>query len=96
VRRVLADGRAFHGERVVVFVAPGSGAVAFVAGRRVGGAVLRNRARRVLRAAWRELASDVRDGSDVVLVARQAIGGARSHELVAEVDGLLSRARLKG
>ena len=80
---------------MVVFVAPGSGAVAFVAGRRVGGAVLRNRARRILRAAWRELASGVRDGFDVVLVARQAIRGARSHELVAEVDGLLARARLK-
>jgi len=95
VRRVLADGRAFHADRVVVFVAPGTGAVAFVAGRRVGGAVPRNRARRILRAAWRELASDVADGYDVVLVAREAIRGARSHELVAEVDGLLSRARVR-
>jgi ribonuclease P protein component len=95
VRRVLADGRGFHGDRVVVFVAPGAGEVAFVAGRRVGGAVVRNRARRILRAAWRELASGVRDGYDVVLVAREAIRGARSHELVSEVDGLLARARIR-
>jgi ribonuclease P protein component len=80
---------------VVVFVAPGEGSVAFVAGRRVGGAVVRNRARRILRAAWRVVASGVRDGYDVVLVAREAIRGARSDELVAEVDGLLSRAQVK-
>ena len=79
---------------MVVFVAPGAGDAAFVAGRRVGGAVVRNRARRILRAAWREVATDVQ-GYDVVLVAREAIRGARSHELVAEVDGLLARADVK-
>jgi ribonuclease P protein component len=79
---------------VILFVASGTGSAAFVAGRRVGGAVDRNRARRVLRAAWRELASGVRDGYDIVLVARQSIGGARSTDLVAEVDALLRRARV--
>jgi ribonuclease P protein component len=79
---------------VVVFLAPGSGRVAFVAGRRVGGAVLRNRARRVLRAAWRELAPRVREGFDVALVARGTIRGAKTQDLVAEVDELLSRARV--
>jgi ribonuclease P protein component len=77
-----------------VFVAPGSGAVAFVAGRRVGGAVVRNRARRILRAAWRELAPRVQEGYDVALVARGTIRQARSHELVPEVEGLLSRAQV--
>jgi len=81
---------------VIVFVAPGPGSVAFVAGRRVGGAVLRNRARRILRAAWRELANEVADGYDVVVVARAAIVGARTQELVAEVGGLLSRAQVIG
>ena len=78
-----------------MFVAPGTGSTAFVAGRRIGGAVVRNRARRILRAAWAELSSGVRDGYDVVLVAREAIRGARAHELVAEVDGLLARAEVK-
>lgn len=91
---MLADGEAFHGKRVVVFVAPGPGSVAFVAGRRVGGAVLRNRARRILRAAWRELAHEVGSGHDIVVVARATIVGARTHELVAEVGELLSRAQV--
>ena len=79
---------------MVVFVAPGPGSAAFVAGRRIGGAVLRNRARRILRAAWRELADEVKDGYDVVVVARAAIVGARTQELVAEVAELLSRAQV--
>ncbi len=79
---------------MVVFVAPGSGVVAFVAGRRVGDAVVRNRARRILRAAWRELAPKVREGYDVALVARGTIRGARTPDLVPEVEGLLSRANV--
>jgi len=77
-----------------VFVAPGTGSVAFVAGRRVGGAVLRNRARRILRAAWRELAPRVVGGIDIVLVARAAIRGARANELMAEVEQVLLRAEV--
>jgi ribonuclease P protein component len=77
---------------MVVFVAPGSGNVAFVAGRRVGRAVNRNRARRILRAAWRELAPRVREGYDIALVARGTIRGAKTQDLVAEMDDLLTRA----
>lgn len=81
---------------MVVFVAPGSGNVAFIAGRRVGGAVVRNRARRILRAAWRELAPRVREGYDIALVARAAIRGAKTQDLVAEMLELLSRAQMVG
>ena len=79
---------------MVVFVAPGTGSTALVAGRRIGGAVLRNRARRILRAAWRELEDKVEDGYDVVVVARAAIVGARTQVVVAEVEELLSRAQV--
>ena len=78
---------------MLVFVGPGLGSVAFVAGRRVGGAVVRNRARRILRAAWRELAPRVRHGYDIAFVARRAaIRGAKTQDVVAEMDDLLARA----
>jgi ribonuclease P protein component len=79
---------------VVAFVAPGSGKVAFVAGRRVGGAVVRNRARRVLRAAWQQLRLRVGGDIDVVLVARVAIRDAKTQDLVTELDELLTHARV--
>jgi ribonuclease P protein component len=62
-----------------------------VATRRVGGAVERNRARRILRAAWREVASRLNGGYDIVLVARQGIRGAKTQDLVTEMTELLLR-----
>jgi ribonuclease P protein component len=91
VRRLLQEARPLHGKRVVLFLAPGTGDVAFVAGRRVGGAVERNRARRILRAAWREVASRNDGTSDAVLVAREAIKGAQTQDLMAEMSDLLHR-----
>ena len=91
VRRVLDDGRPLRGSRVILFLAPGSGRSAFVAGRRVGGAVERNRARRILREAWREVAPEAEDRNDVVLVARAGIRGARTQDLVGEMTELLRR-----
>jgi ribonuclease P protein component len=90
VQRVFREGSALRGRRVVVFVAAGGGRVAFVAGRKVGGAVERNRARRVLRAALREVAPGGIAGRDVVVVAREAIAGARTQDVVAELGDLLS------
>jgi ribonuclease P protein component len=92
VRRVLDVGRPLRGNRVIVFLAPGTGTVAFVAGRKVGTAVDRNRARRILRAAWFDVARGVGNGYDAVLVARAAIRGAKTQDLVAEMMGLLRGA----
>ena len=79
---------------MVAFVAPGGGVAAFVAGRRVGGAVERNRARRVLRAAWRDVAPRMQEGWDVVWVARESIRWAKTQDLVAEMEQLLSRSQV--
>jgi ribonuclease P protein component len=91
VRRVLDDGQPLRGNRVILFLAPGSGRPAFVVGRRVGGAVQRNRARRILREAWRQVAPVSVERNDVVLVARAGIRGARTQDLVGEMTELLRR-----
>lgn len=72
-----------------MFLAPGAGSFAVVAARRVGGAVERNRARRILREAWRQVSPQVTADSDAVLVAREAIRGATTRDLVAEMTELL-------
>jgi ribonuclease P protein component len=90
VRRIYRDAQPLHGRRVVVFLAPGAGNCAVVAARRVGGAVQRNRARRILREAWKQVSPQVEDVSDAVLVAREAIRGATTDDLVAEMHELLS------
>jgi ribonuclease P protein component len=72
--------------------ADGDAAAAFVTSRRVGGAVKRNRARRILRAAWRELAPLVKDSTEIVFVARDTIQGAKTQDLREEMEDLLRRA----
>ena len=88
IRRILDTGRPARGERVIVFLVPGADRVAVIAGKRVGGAVQRNRARRVLREAWRRVEQTATD-SDAVLVARAPIVGAKSQDLVSEMTELL-------
>lgn len=95
VRRVLGAGGPLHGRLVVVFLAPGSGAESVVVGRRVGGAVDRNRARRVLRAALHEVRPRMEDGSDVVVVARPVIRGAKTQDVVADMVELLGGGALR-
>jgi ribonuclease P protein component len=91
IQRVFRDGRPIHGKRVVLFVAPGSGELALVAGKKMGGAVQRNRARRVLRAALHEVAPRGVDGHDMVVVAREAMRDARTQDLIVEMTDLLER-----
>jgi len=76
---------------VVLFLAPGSGEWAVVATRRVGGAVERNRAKRILREAWRQVSPQVTGDIDAVLVAREAIRDATTQDLVSEMTELLPR-----
>ena len=94
VGRVLREARPLPGRRVVLYAvrADGDATAAFVTSRRVGGAAKRNRARRILRAAWRELAPLVKDGTEIVFVARDTIQGAKTQELRSEMEDLLRRA----
>ena len=91
---MLRQGRRLAGTRVVLYVRPSAGAprAAFVSSRSVGGAVVRNRARRLLREAWRRVRLEVPAGWDAVLVARPGIGGAKAQEVTAEVAELLLAA----
>jgi ribonuclease P protein component len=64
--------------------------VGFTASRKVGNAVVRNRAKRRLRAAAAEvLGSGGRPGTDYVLIARAATGGRRYSDLIGDLAAAL-------
>ena len=64
--------------------------VGFTASRKVGNAVIRNRAKRRLRAAASEvLGRDGRVGTDYVLIARAGTGERTYAELVGDLAGAL-------
>ena len=66
--------------------------VGFVAGRRVGGAVERNRARRLLRESWRSLAGGARSGFDVVFMALPRMQGSKMADVATEMRQILAEA----
>lgn len=69
--------------------------VGFTASRKVGGAVVRNRARRRLREAVRlHLPLLMQPGHDVVLIARTAAAVAPFHLLVETLGWALKRLKL--
>jgi RNase P protein component len=45
-----------------------------------------------LKAAWREVAPRARNEYDIAFVARGAIRGSKTQDLVAEMEELLTRA----
>lgn len=69
------------------------GRVAFIAGKRMGGAVLRNRAKRVLRAAV-DRAGGPWPGHDVVLIARERTATAPAAELDRGLSSIVTRGGL--
>jgi ribonuclease P protein component len=64
------------------------GRVAFIAGRKTGGAVKRNRAKRVLREAARK-AGGPWPGWDIALIARHSTGRTDPEDLARSIDRAL-------
>jgi len=96
IREVFDHGQAFHGSRLVLFILFQSATerrFAVVAGRKIGGAVQRNRAKRRLREAYRHLRPDLPEGGfHLVLVARRGCDAASAAEVIAELNKLMARA----
>jgi len=91
---VLRRGRRRAGDLVVVHVRrrddDGPARLTAVASRRVGGAVQRNRAKRILRAAAAAVA--MAPGVDVALVARRATPSASAVAVAEELRHLFPAA----
>lgn len=67
---------------------------AFAAGRSVGGAVVRNRAKRLMREAVRLTLAQIEPGHDCVFIARQPMVQASYSQVETAVITLLRRAHL--
>ncbi|MDE3076388.1 MAG: ribonuclease P protein component [Chloroflexota bacterium] len=97
--RLFAEGQALHDPLCSLRAAPNMLSVTrfgFICGKRVGGAVLRNRIRRRLRHQARRLLADLPSGWDILIVVRPKAALATSDELSAALMGLLRRRGLIG
>jgi len=92
---VYNEGRSWANDLVALRVLPNSlemSRCGFAVGKRLGGAVVRNRVRRRLREIVRQ--APIKDGWDMVFIARQNAVTADYGDLRQAAVELLSRARL--
>jgi ribonuclease P protein component len=91
--RVAAEGRRAARPGVVVQARAAPGLplrVGFTATKKLGGAVVRNRAKRRLREAARLLLADAPPGWELVLIGREATASRRFATLLGDVSGALA------
>lgn len=69
-----------------------SNRVGITTSKKIGKAVKRNRARRVIRAAYRNLSQQCKQGYDIVFVARTRTAYVKSTEVQKHMELLLNKA----
>ncbi|WP_420632295.1 ribonuclease P protein component [Candidatus Leptofilum sp.] len=97
VARVRQQGRTFRHPLCILLVKSAETGVsrfAFIASKRVGKAVVRNRARRLLREAVRLHLGSIQPGWDCVWIARPHLPSASFAEVETAVLQLLTQAKL--
>lgn len=96
-KRVRNFGKSFAHPLVVLVTLPlseGGLRVGVVAGRALGGAVQRNRAKRLLRESMRKLLPGLKVGWDLILIARQPLLNASLEQIKTALAQLFRRADL--
>ncbi len=96
-QRVRRFGKAIAHPFVVLILLPNASdsiRIGVAAGKSIGNAVARNRAKRILRAASAAHIAQITPGYDLVLIARGPITAAKSTELVPILQNLLQQAKL--
>jgi ribonuclease P protein component len=90
---VQGRGKKLHTEHFLVFVLPQTDSLAaarlgITVSKKVGGAVVRNRVKRLVREAFRRLKTLFPKGLDVVFVAKQTAANRELTEVARELEKL--------
>lgn len=95
--RLFSKGRSAGDKYVVVFHINNGfdySRKAFLASKKVGGAVARNRARRLMKESFRRMENEIKPGKDVLVIARNTIKDVSCPEVEASLRKALSKSGL--
>lgn len=67
---------------------------AFLASKKVGNSVARNRARRLMKENYRFLKTDIKDGYDLIFIARNTINDKKAYDVEKSMKRAISKAKL--
>ncbi len=96
-RRAYTRGSAFVAPMFVMYVCKGKKSVTrlgITAGKKIGTAVCRNRAKRVITAAFSYVVAHIPQGYDFVIVARTRILSVKSTQVAAIIEKQLKSKEL--
>lgn len=97
LQQVRQEGRSWRHPLLVLLVKANQNDVsrfAFVAGRRIGNAVVRNRCRRLMREVVRRHLNEIEAGWDMMLIVRSPLTAVSYQNVETAVLQLLTRANL--
>ena len=95
--KIYKRGKSLGEKYVVLFYRRNSlsyNRTAFLASKKVGNSVERNRARRLMKENYRFLRGDIRTGYDLIFIARNTINGKKTCDAGKSMKRALSKAGL--
>ena len=94
-RRLYSKGRSYTSAVLVTYVLKNRckyTRIGITTSKKIGKAVLRNRSRRIIREAYRMISDDVRQGVDLVFVARGKTPFVKSNDILRAMKKELKEA----
>lgn len=94
---IYNKGKSFGGKYVVVFYKKNNlnyNRTAFLASRKVGKSVRRNKARRRMKESFREIEKNIKIGYDIIVIARSNINDANYREIKKSMESIFFKIKL--
>ena len=96
-KRLYYKGRCAVAHSVVLYVQKNRGAknrIGLTCGKSIGKAFQRNRAKRLMRESYRILSPEIKEGYDIVIIARTAIIGKKCGDVLKDLRFALGKLNM--